>query len=342
LQEMRKLPGRRILRGTSMRRLDQKKPSSRKVVIITTVVFITVVAIGIVVSLYFLVWRDLWRPIITVNGESVNMDYFVRRAKYVNKTDDVLTVLYEIIPNEMLVRQSVPGYGIEVTADEVDELLWETARGENETFSENEFKTWYRDILNVTQLSDAEFRELVYTKMLAERLNEYLVMNIPTVAEQVHLYLIVLPSYNEAKAAIARIEAGEDFSKLARELSIDEETAEQGGDTGWWPEGGGLEASLERVVFNSLEVGRVSDIPVLIDGETGTYAVCLIVEKQVAREIEEDKIEVMKNGALEKWLYIERQNSMISYGGMDWSEYEQRYVFGSTTMAWINLQLARE
>ena len=86
--------------------------------------------------------------------------------------------------------------------------------------------------------------------------------NIPTVAEQVHLYLIVLPSYNEAKAATARIEAGEDFSELARELSIDETTGEQGGDAGWWPEGA-LQPDIEHIVFN-LDVGQVSE-SILVD-----------------------------------------------------------------------------
>lgn len=56
------------------------------------------------------------------------MDYFIRRKKYVNSTDDVLTMLYEIIPQEMLVRQGAPRYGVEITMREVDKLLCETAR----------------------------------------------------------------------------------------------------------------------------------------------------------------------------------------------------------------------
>jgi len=341
LQEKRRPPSRRTLKRTPAHKPEQKKPSGRRATITVALLFTVGVTISIVVSLYFLVWKDLWRPIITVNDETINMDYFIRRMKYVNKTDDVLTMLYEIIPQEILVRQGAPRYGIEVTPDEVDELLREMARGENETISESEFKTWYRNALNETKLFDTEYRELVRTNVLAERLNEYLVMNVPTVAEQVHLYIIVLPSYDEAEAAIIRIEAGEDFSELARELSIDEETGERGGDAGWWPEGAGLEANLEWVVFNSLEVGEINNIPILVDDETGIYAVCLVVERQPAREIEEDKLEALKIGALEDWLLAERQNSTISFSGMDWSEQEQRYVFGSDTMAWINLQLAK-
>jgi hypothetical protein len=302
-------------------------------------IFLVVIVSSIIVSLYFSTWRDLWRPVITVNGESVNMDYLIRRMKYVDMTDDVLMMVYEVIPYEMLIRQRAPYYGIEVTEEEIDDMLRENARGQNENVTELEFKTWYRNVLNETRLSDAEYRELVLTIMLTERLNEYLVENIPTVAEQIHLYVIILPSYDEAEAAIARIEAGEEFSNVAMELSLDEETGKQGGDTGWWPEGT-LQSALEGAAFR-LEVGQIST-PILIDDVEQLYTVCMVAERQLVCEIEEDKLELLKNGVLEEWINSEMSNNTILFGGMDWSDLEQRYVVGSKTIAWINLQLAKE
>ena len=137
---------------------EEKKPSSRRTAIIITVVFLVVIAIVIVVSIYFFVWRDLWRPVITVNDETINMGYLIRRMKYFDNTDNVEGML-RTLTEEEFIRQGAAGYGIEVTPDEVDELLRDIARGENETISESEFKAWYRNTLNEIKLSNTEHRE---------------------------------------------------------------------------------------------------------------------------------------------------------------------------------------
>ena len=117
-------PPRRIIRQRTLEpKSEEEKPSGRRTAIILTGTFLVVIAIVVVVSLYLFIWQDLWRTIITVNDETINMDYFIRRMKYVDNTDDVLLMLYEKIPYEMLIRQGTSRYGIEVTQDEIDEIL---------------------------------------------------------------------------------------------------------------------------------------------------------------------------------------------------------------------------
>ena len=331
-------PGRRVIAKTPGPKPEEKKSSGKKTAIIASVVFLFIIAISVVVGLYFSIWKDLWRPIIQVNDETISMDYFIRRMKYLDNTDDIQGML-ETVTQEEFIRQEAAGLGIEVTPDEVDEYIRDIARGENETISESEFKAWYRDILNEIKLSDAEYREWIRTILLAGRLHEHLIEMIPTVAEQVHLQVIILPSYEDAEAAKARIEEGEDFSELARELSIDEETAEQGGDAGWWPYGGGLHLAIEFVAFN-LEIGEVSDL-IGIDEENQIYAICMVTEKQSAREVEEEKLESIKDVIFQEWLYYQWETVDYQWIGMDWSDAEQRYVIGSKTSAWINLQLLK-
>lgn len=291
----------------------------------------TVIAISIVVGLYFSTWKNLWSPVIMVNDTTINMDYLIRRMKYVDRTDDVIAMMTTLTEEEFI-RQGALLYFIEVTPDEIDELVRDIARGENETFSESEFKTWYRNILNETQLSETEYREWLRTIILADRLNEYLIEQIPTIAEQVHLYIIILPSYEDTEAAIARIDDDEDFSELARELSVDEESAEQGGDIGWWPEGV-LQSSLDYWAF-SLEIGEISD-PILIDEEAQQYAICMVTERQLAREITEDQLEVIKDFILQEWLYYQWDTIDTQWLSLDGSD------FDSYTLQWIGLQLLK-
>jgi peptidyl-prolyl cis-trans isomerase C len=73
--------------------------------------------------------------------------------------------------------------------------------------------------------------------------------------EEIHARHILLPTEDEAKAALARIKAGEDFAKVATELSKD--PAGDGGDLGWF--------SKDRMVPEfadaafKLQPGQVSD-----------------------------------------------------------------------------------
>jgi peptidyl-prolyl cis-trans isomerase C len=48
---------------------------------------------------------------------------------------------------------------------------------------------------------------------------------------------ILLADEKTAEAALTRLKAGEDFSKVAREMSQDKESAKDGGDLGYFPEG---------------------------------------------------------------------------------------------------------
>jgi foldase protein PrsA len=324
----RRASGRAIAR-TPEPKPEKKRPSRRRTAVILTVVFLVVITISVLAGLYFSTWKDLWRPILRVNDETISMDYLIRRMKYPEKSHDIQNMLTVLIQEEVI-RQEAPNYGIEVTPDEIDERLRDIARSDNETISESEFQKWYRDQLNEYQLSDAEYRELVETYMLAERLNEYLTAGVPDAAEQVHLYVIYLTSYDDTEAALARIENGEDFSDIARELSVDTETAEQGGDLGWWPRLGGLPENLEYKAFDELEVGQVSG-PIGIDPDNQIYAICLVSEKQPDREIEADKLETIKSVIFQEWLNYELDT--VDHQIID---------YNSETMAWINLKIEQD
>jgi peptidyl-prolyl cis-trans isomerase C len=72
---------------------------------------------------------------------------------------------------------------------------------------------------------------------------------------EVHARHILLPTEEEAKAALARIKAGEDFSKVATELSKD--PAGDGGDLGWFTKDR-MVPEFADAAFK-LEPGQVSD-----------------------------------------------------------------------------------
>jgi peptidyl-prolyl cis-trans isomerase D len=111
--------------------------------------------------------------------------------------------------------------------------------------------------------------------------------------EQVHARHVLFTgddAAERARATRARIEAGEDFAELARELSQDLATREEGGDLGFFPRGRVLPA-LEQAAF-ALEAGQVSD---LVETDRGVHLV-RIDERRAAseRSLEEVRFELAR------------------------------------------------
>jgi peptidyl-prolyl cis-trans isomerase C len=73
--------------------------------------------------------------------------------------------------------------------------------------------------------------------------------------EEIHARHILVPTEDEAKAALARIKAGEDFAKVATELSKD--PSGEGGDLGWFTKDR-MVPEFSEAAFK-LKKGEVSD-----------------------------------------------------------------------------------
>ena len=137
--------------------------------------------------------------------------------------------------------------------------------------------------------------------------------------EQVHVQAILLGSEEEAQDVRARLEAGEDFTTLATELSQHEATRESGGDFDWLsPEdvtqGSALAAWAD---ISELETGAVSE-PIRDDTEvtTGGYWLLEVLDKEDNKQISDDDRNLLKTKALDEWvlsLWYDPGNKVNSY-----------------------------
>jgi len=316
---------------------DGKAPSSkiiardrkgRRTAIIVASVVVVLILIIVGVSLYVNA-APFRRIIITVDDTSINMDYFLMRTRLSGA--DPMEMLQRLT-NEQLIQIEASRYVAEVTPEDVTQELRRIAGGESGTISEDEFKEWYRQILNENDLSDSEYKEIVATSLLAARLQAYLGERMSTVAEQVHLHAILLGTNEDAEEIRARWEVGEDFADLAREVSLDGVSGEEGGDLGWLPRGI-LPAGFDGVVFDDLTIGDVSEPQAYIsdyESEEIFYYLLMVSEKADARELDEGPLQILKAQALDNWLLAE-----IKFHEIEWD-------FNSEIYAWVNWQLAKE
>jgi len=317
---------------------DGKAPGSKAVVrdrkgrrtaFIAGSVVIVLILVIVGVSLYINA-APFRRIIITVDDTSINMDYFLMRTRLAG--DDPMAMLQRLT-NEQLIRIEAPRYVAEVSPEDIDQELRRIASGESETIAEDEFKEWYRQVLNENDLSDSEYKEILATSLLAARLQAYLGERVSTVVEQVHLHAILLGTQEDAEEIRARWEAGEDFADLAREVSLDGVSGEEGGDLGWLPRGI-LPSGFDEVAF-SLTIGDVSEPLAYVSDPTSEeifYYLLMVSEKADAREVDGEPLQILKAQALDVWLSEEMQSP----------KHKIEWDFNSEIYAWISWQLAKK
>jgi parvulin-like peptidyl-prolyl isomerase len=175
--------------------------------------------------------------------------------------------------------------------------------------TEGEFLERYKAMLDTLRkevgLSEADYRRTIEADLLSSKLQDLFASRVPTTEEQVHARHILVETEEEAQTVLARLEAGEDFVSLAKELSTDESTREDGGDLGWLPRGV-MVPEFEEAAF-ALQPGETGDIVQTSFG----YHIILVEERDPDRELEPSFLERRRASALSEWLEEQRQSEAV-------------------------------
>ncbi|OGN89843.1 MAG: hypothetical protein A2158_05420 [Chloroflexi bacterium RBG_13_46_14] len=311
--------------------------SGKRLVITLSIIFIVIIAIIIGINHYFSEDQKYLRiDVISVDGEVISMDYFVRRC-YASGSDPLGNLTN--ITREMVLKKEAEAAGIEISPEAVENKLIEMASGEGEPMTQSEFKEWFRQRLNESKLSDDEYRDIAATQLIGEFFYEVISDATPNKAEQVHLHVILTDTEEQAEETRARLAAGESFADLAREVSFDASTREEGGDYGWIPKGVAFESRLDEAAF-TLDAGVVSEPIAYYDTSVQdpsspsyiNYYLIMVSEKTDSREIDEKYIAAVHDKAFEQWISQMFSEHDIKYHGIN-------NGFDSETYAWINWQL---
>ncbi|MFZ5820419.1 MAG: peptidylprolyl isomerase [Chloroflexota bacterium] len=108
-----------------------------------------------------------------------------------------------------------------------------------------------------TGLTQEQYEQLFELELLRQKLFEAVTADTPQEEEQVWARHILVPDEESAKAVIERLDKGEDFAKIAQEVSQDPGSAVAGGDLGWFGKGQ-MVAEFETAAY-ALEPGQVSE-----------------------------------------------------------------------------------
>lgn len=133
-------------------------------------------------------------------------------------------------------------------------------------------------------LTEAQYRAIYKTTLLRDQLYAQVTADVAHDEQQAWVRAILAADEVGAQKAIDRINGGEDFGKVAAELSQDVTTAQQGGDMGWISKGQ-KELPLEQAAF-SLEIGALSQP---IETSSGYYVIQVIARRDHIRTADEYK-----------------------------------------------------
>jgi len=161
-------------------------------------------------------------------------------------------------------------------------------------------KTGLDNLQKNAGMSEAQFRQYVDAQLLRRKLQDELAKEVPTTAEQIQVRHILLKTFDDAAKAKARLDKGEDFAKVAADVSDDTGTKALGGELGWVVRGQ-LVSEFETAAF-ALPLNQVS-APV-----TSTFGVHLIqvTAHEQSRQLDSTALRQKQSQAFTDWLQNQR------------------------------------
>ena len=207
------------------------------------------------------------------------------------------TVLEQAI-SRVLMRQMAAKQGISVSEADVDAAV---EKERSYLLDSDKYPDWDA-FLKDYWLTDQTFRRTISDKLLMDKLLS--LQTVDTQAQQVHIRHILLSDRAKAQEVADMLKAGGDFVELAAQYSEDTETKDDGGDLGWFVDGG-MVSELRDVVV-TLQDGQFSDVI-----ETQGYYVVIQVVERGMREVDAYTLRQRQQSALQAQLAAERDASQI-------------------------------
>lgn len=123
------------------------------------------------------------------------------------------------------------------------------------------FADEFRRQVEESHLHEGEYRRMLTANLLGNKARSYFAYLAPSAEPQVLYRWIVVDNQDSAEAVQQRLAAGEDFTAVGQEVSLDPTRAEKKtADEDWSPKGFFPSDSVEKYLFEDGQVGQRSDI----------------------------------------------------------------------------------
>jgi parvulin-like peptidyl-prolyl isomerase len=251
----------------------------------------------------------------TVNGQPIFLSAYEQElARYEQAQAELggtlpvdyrRTVLDALIEKE-LILQAAAQEGIQITPEivtaKVEELRNDAGGAEN-------FAAW----LEANQYTEDEFREAIARDMATEFMVAKVTETVPFAVEQVHARYIQVDDPTLAQTLYQQLQNGDDFALRAEQHSLDQVTAQAGGDLGFFAPWSLTVPEVAEAAF-SLQAGELSDVITVTNegGERVTYFLVQTVERDEQRPLTSQMRYTLLTQTFFEWLQQQQANANIA------------------------------
>jgi parvulin-like peptidyl-prolyl isomerase len=279
-----------------------------RLLILGGVAAVILIAIGVIgYGWYATHIKPLGRTVLQVGDAKVSLGHLERRMSMrydsnplAYNTDTILSLpdeVYNTLQYELILLQAAPQIDVEVTDEELDTEI--RNRGSLAPDAQPQLVAQaFRRQVDDSGLKADEYRQMVRAELLREKVLNYFVFLAPSAETQVRVQWMVFESKEEADAALARVNGGEDFATVANEVSIQSQSAQDGGIVEWSPRGTYPDEKIETFLFDDAAPDEVSDV--LVTDQF--YYVIKLLGREVDRPLDEGQRRLVANRAMTDWL----------------------------------------
>ena len=175
-----------------------------------------------------------------------------------------------------------------------------------------DYDTYLKDLANI-KVSEAIFRQVLENRLYRLKVEDAVLADLSNEEEQIWTRHILVDSEDKAKEVLTRLQNGEDFEALAKELSTDTGSAQNGGDVGWTSKGS-LYTEYEDAAYK-LNIGEISQP---VQTQAGWHIIQLLGKE--VRPLDQYAFEQLRQTKFQDWLSSQRESVgvTISDGWLDW------------------------
>jgi|CXWL01.1.fsa_nt_gi hypothetical protein len=279
---------------------------SARLLLIGGVVAIVLLAIGFIAfGWYWTEKRPLGRTVLKVDEYNITyaamkrrMNYeFFRSSTLQQNPTDLPTIAYDNLVDELIRVARADTLGVTLDDATFDQKL-RTRIGVAADADQRAFQDGLRGQINATGLNESEFRRLVLAESLETAIKDKFTAELPPVILQARVEVISAPTIEEAQSSIDRINAGEAFADVAKEVSQETDVATTGGVHDYTPDGS-LNAAYNDYAFS----GEVGALSAPLPGTTGgtTHYVVRVLDRS-DQPIREEQRAALAQTKFDDWL----------------------------------------
>jgi hypothetical protein len=326
-----KKPAPRSSQSHGRRGLALDSETTARLLIFGAVALVMLIAVGFLVFGY---WYSVIRPrnrtVLAVDNITVSYTAMKRRMAYefLNNTayqsQNGLQVLpqgtYQTLLNELTkVTQAESKLSVTLTDAEFDTALRQkivvAASADQRTFADA-----LRKELDTDGLSESELYELVRASALDAKIQDKFKAETPATVLQAQIEVISAQTQDAVQKAIDRINGGEDFAAVAKEVSTEPDVATTGGLHQYGPQGS-FNAAYDDYAFSGA-VGALS-APLSSGGSSPTFYTVRVVDRS-DQPVQDSEKPAIATKQLADWLKS-TQDELEAAGKIktDWNQQAQ-------------------